>query len=102
MLFIAKNGTVLVIRYLFLQESTLTLHNGFIVVFLFALGDATLWYAAYQDINLTGQPYCCPLPSHVVGAFVLQVFRYPNNQQNYTILKILNQHGQVYHFFVTY
>ena len=42
-------------------------------VFLVALAEATSWYAAYQTINLTGQPYCCPFPTTVVASLVLQV-----------------------------
>jgi hypothetical protein len=44
-------------------------------VFLFALAEATLWYATYQSLNLSGQPYCCPFPPTVVGSLVLQIFR---------------------------
>ncbi len=44
-------------------------------VFLFALAEATLWYATYQSLNLTGEPYCCPFPPTVVGSLVLQIFR---------------------------
>jgi hypothetical protein len=40
-----------------------------------ALAEATCWYAAYQTINLTGQPYCCPFPATVVASLVLQIFR---------------------------
>ena len=42
-------------------------------MFLVAMAEATSWYAAYQTINLTGQPYCCPFPSTVVASLVLQV-----------------------------
>lgn len=44
-------------------------------MFLFALAEATLWYATYQSLNLTGEPYCCPFPPTVVGSLVLQIFR---------------------------
>jgi hypothetical protein len=57
------------------QESTLPIHKGVLFVFLVALAEATCWYAAYQTINLTGQPYCCPFPSTVVASLVLQIFR---------------------------
>lgn len=57
------------------QESILPLHNAFLLVFLFALAEATLWFATYQSLNLSGEPYCCPFPPAVVGSLVLQVFR---------------------------
>ncbi len=34
-----------------------------------------MWYATYQSLNLSGEPYCCPFPPAVVGSLVLQVFR---------------------------
>ena len=55
--------------------STLPLHRGVLAVFLVALAEATTWYASYQQINLTGTPYCCPFPDPVVASLVLQIFR---------------------------
>jgi hypothetical protein len=55
------------------RESTLHLHTAFLVVFLFALVEATLWFASYQNLNITGTPYCCPFPPLVVGSLILQV-----------------------------
>lgn len=55
-------------------ESTIHLHTAFLVVFIFAMIEATLWFASYQSLNITGKPYCCPFPPLVVGALVLQVF----------------------------
>lgn len=68
---------VVVCSYLspFSQESILPLHNAFLTVFLFALAEATMWYATYQSLNLNGQPYCCPFPPTVVASLVLQIFR---------------------------
>ena len=59
------------------QESILPLHQGVLFVFLVALAEATSWYAAYQTINLTGQPYCCPFPKTVVASLVLQASSLP-------------------------
>lgn len=56
-------------------DSTLPLHRAVLFVFMIALTEATCWYAAYQTINLTGQPYCCPFPPTVVASLVLQIFR---------------------------
>mmetsp|Transcript_31175 Transcript_31175/g.44806 ORF Transcript_31175/g.44806 Transcript_31175/m.44806 type:complete len:288 (+) Transcript_31175:31-894(+) len=61
--------------YIINRESTLPLHNAFLVVFLIALTEATLSYSSYQHVNLTGDPFCCPLPSYVVGTFIVQIFR---------------------------
>jgi len=57
------------------KESVLSLHKATLVVVFIALAEATAWYAAYQTINLSGQPYCCPFPPLVVASLVLQVFR---------------------------
>jgi len=57
------------------RESILPLHNAFLTVFLFALAEATMWYATYQALNLNGEPYCCPFPPTVVASLVLQIFR---------------------------
>lgn len=63
------------IQYCRYRESALSLHLGILFVFLVGLVESTMWYAAYESINLSGEPYCCPFPSLVVVAFVLQVFR---------------------------
>lgn len=58
---------------LWLQESTLPVHKAVMIVFVFALAEATTWFAAYQTINSNGQPYCCPFPPTVVASLILQV-----------------------------
>lgn len=68
-------GVVYVYFYCRYFSSTLPLHMGILAVYLVALAEATTWYASYQQINLTGQPYCCPFPEPVVAALVLQIFR---------------------------
>ena len=57
------------------QESVLPLHQGVLFVFLVALVEATCWYAAYQTINLTGEPYTYnqEFPPTVVASLILQV-----------------------------
>jgi len=57
------------------RDSVIPLHYAILTVFLFAAAEASTWFGAYTKINRTGQPYCCPFPSEVVGALVLQVFR---------------------------
>lgn len=51
------------------------LHQGVLFVFLVALVEATCWYAAYQTINLTGEPYTYnqEFPPSVVASLILQV-----------------------------
>ncbi len=49
------------------------LHNGIIFVLVVALAEFAMWFAAYIVINETGVPYCCPFPTKVVAALVLQV-----------------------------
>jgi hypothetical protein len=68
-------GIVYLYFYCRYFSSTLPLHMGVLAVYLVALAEATTWYASYQQINLTGQPYCCPFPEPVVAALVLQIFR---------------------------
>lgn len=59
--------------YIKYKESVLPLHTAFVFVFLIALVESTLWYASYQEINLTGEPNCCPFPPLVIGSLVSQV-----------------------------
>lgn len=62
-------------QYMRYRESALSLHKGILFVFLVGMVESAVWYAAYESINLSGEPYCCPFPTLVVVAFVLQVFR---------------------------
>lgn len=57
------------------RATALPLHHATLAVVLIALAEATAWYAAYQTINLSGEPYCCPFPVSVVASLVLQIFR---------------------------
>lgn len=57
------------------RESVTALHHAFLAVFIFALIESTVWFAAYQHLNITGDRYCCPFPPVVVTALLLQVFR---------------------------
>ena len=57
------------------RESSLPLHKATLAVFIVAFIEAASWLVAYQTINETGTPYCCPFPTTVVVALVLQVFR---------------------------
>lgn len=57
------------------RDTTLALHHGILAVVVFATVEATVWFVAYQELNVTGEPYCCPFPTKVVAALVLQVFR---------------------------
>lgn len=57
------------------RATALPLHHATLVVVAIALAEATAWYAVYQTINLSGEPYCCPFPVSVVTSLVLQIFR---------------------------
>lgn len=56
-------------------DAVLPLHVFALLVLLIALLEATVTYAAYQILNLTGQPYCCPFPKIVIASLVLEVIR---------------------------
>jgi hypothetical protein len=56
-----------------MKDDVIPLHHAIVIVYVIALTEAIVWYVAYQNINLTGEPYCCPFPSTVVAALVLQV-----------------------------
>lgn len=60
-------------HYYTYRSAAIHLHSAFLVVFLVAMVEATLWFASYQSLNITGVPYCCPFPRIVVGSLVLQV-----------------------------
>ena len=68
-------GCLIAIVYCRHRASVLPVHAGVILVFIVALAESAVWLAAYQRINLSGEPYCCPFPSHVTAALVLQVLR---------------------------
>lgn len=53
----------------------LAVHKTFLVVLLFAVMEAAMWFAAYQMLNATGTPYCCPFPGLVIASMVLQAMR---------------------------
>jgi len=53
----------------------LVVHKAFLVVLLFAVTEATMWFATYQLLNTTGTPYCCPFPGPVIASMVLQAIR---------------------------
>lgn len=68
-------GFFFLILYLRHKESALHLHHAILGVVLIAVVEASTWFTAYHLINQNGEPYCCPFPSPVVAALVLQVFR---------------------------
>ena len=68
-------GCLIAIVYCYYRASVLPVHAGAVIVFVVALAESAVWLAAYQRINLSGEPYCCPFPSHVTAALVLQVLR---------------------------
>ncbi len=75
MIMFAVFGAYYLHQYIKYRDSTLPLHKATLAVFLVAFIEAASWFIAYQTINETGTPYCCPFPTTVVIALVLQVFR---------------------------
>jgi hypothetical protein len=74
-LMFAVFGAYYFYQYIKHRESSLPLHKATLIVFIIAFVEAASWFVAYQTINETGTPYCCPFPTTVVVALVLQVFR---------------------------
>ncbi len=62
--------------YISYWKYNLPLHHAIVAVYAISLLEAVLWYAAYQDLNLSGVPYCCPFPATVIAACVVQVHIY--------------------------
>lgn len=61
--------------YILHSSSRLPLHTGIVVVLFVSLVEFSVWFGAYIKINEIGVPYCCPFPSEVMAALILQVFR---------------------------
>ncbi len=68
-------GFIFVVLFLLHRESAIPLHYAILAVFGVAVCESALWFLAYEHINRTGSPYCCPFPPLVVAALVVQVFR---------------------------
>lgn len=59
----------------FHRASVLTVHKMILGVIILGTLEAGTWWAAYSYMNRTGKPYCCPYPSAVVLAMVMEVLR---------------------------
>ena len=68
-------GFIYIILFLLHRESAIPLHYAILLVFGVAVCESTIWFFAYETINKTGSPYCCPFPPIVVAALVIQIFR---------------------------
>ena len=64
--------TYILIAY---RDSAIPLHFAILFVFSIACIESGVWFGAYEQINRTGTPYCCPFPTIVVAGLVLQIFR---------------------------
>jgi hypothetical protein len=53
----------------------LPLHHAIFGVLIIATIEAAIWFAAYESINITGHPYCCPFPPVVAAALIMQIVR---------------------------
>ena len=68
-------GFIYSVLFLLHRESAIPLHYAILFVFSVALSESAVWFLAYDSINSTGSPYCCPFPPLVVAALVMQMFR---------------------------
>lgn len=51
------------------------MHYAILAVITIALAESIMWFAAYLDMNESGEPYCCPVPPTVVAAMSLELLR---------------------------
>lgn len=56
-------------------DELLPLHGAILFVLGVAILEATMWFAAYAQLNNTGQPYCCPFPNIVAASLIFSVLR---------------------------
>lgn len=68
-------GTFYLIYYCRYRKDAIGLHKAILFVFMIALLESATWYIAYESLNETGTPYCCPFPRSIIAAFILQVIR---------------------------
>lgn len=68
-------GLIFGVLFMLYRDSAIPLHYAILFVFSVACIESSLWLAAYESINRTGTPYCCPFPPLVVAGLVLQIFR---------------------------
>ena len=57
------------------RSSIMIVHYSVMVVVVVAFAEATAWFIAYEGMNASGQPYCCPFPKTVVIAMLLKMLR---------------------------
>lgn len=57
------------------KESVFAIHYGVLITFFVAALESLAWIIAYEMLNETGKPFCCPYPSEVLLASGIQVFR---------------------------
>jgi len=53
--------------------------------------ESTTWFGAYGTLNDTGAPYCCPFPSPVVAALLLECGR--RAAERALLLVLVSGHG---------
>lgn len=56
-------------------DKLLPLHYAILGVMIIACSEAFAYFTAYLSMNNEGTPYCCPFPTSVVVALVLQMLR---------------------------
>ena len=68
-------GTVYLVSFFKHLDELLPLHGAILFVLGVAILEATMWFAAYAELNRTGQPYCCPFPKIVAASLIFSVLR---------------------------
>jgi len=57
------------------RDKLLKVHLAVALVLFIATIEAASWFAAYENMNLTGQPFCCPFPASVITSMVFENLR---------------------------
>lgn len=57
------------------RKSLMLVHYSIMSVVVVAFAESLTWFIAYEDMNMGGQPYCCPFPRAVVAAMAFKMLR---------------------------
>jgi len=80
----------------------LPLNYAIMTVVLLATVESATWFGAYEQLNGSGEPYCCPFPSVVIAALVLQVDRWPDGLLlGYHYLTLIRHSFSIFEIFVS-
>jgi hypothetical protein len=57
------------------RDVAIPLQYGILVVLILGTIESSAWQYAYNEMNLTGEPSCCPFPKALVAAVLLEMVR---------------------------